>query len=140
MAVALELLAGVGAGLLLAIQFNPLASVVGAALTAALAAVGRTRLAVAALVLAWLVGDGARVIMRLSELASGAHLLAGGAPSQWAALAAWALGGLAFGYALPAWTGAFVGSRVTHGTGWLAAGALAATAAMALATLPRVLG
>ena len=38
---------------------------------------------------------------------------------------AWGATALLVGYALPAWAGAQVGRRVVHGTGWIAAGAVA---------------
>lgn len=122
--------AAAGAGLMLGIQFNPVASVAGAALAAGLAAARRMWAAVFALCAAWILGDGSRLFVS----ASGA-LAEGGADGQWVFLALWALTGLALGYALPAWAGAYVGRRVTHGTGWLAAAAVAASASGALGML-----
>jgi hypothetical protein len=70
------------------------------------------------------VGDGIRV--------------AGAAWSP-AYLAAWAFTGLAFGYLLPAFAGAYVGRLVHRGTGWLAAGAVALMLVPALSALGDVL-
>ena len=67
------------AGLLLGVQFNPLASVVGASLAAAFATAGRTGWALAVLFAAWLVGDGARVIARGTDALAGSTLIEGGA-------------------------------------------------------------
>jgi len=135
-----ELASAAGAGLLLGVQFNPVASVVGAAVAAGLFAAGRTRAAAVALAGAWLLGDGLRLFSRATDAIAGPGLVAGGEAAQWVVLVLWALGGLALGYALPAWAGAFVGRRVTHGTGWLAAGAVAATASGALSMLAGALG
>jgi len=48
---------------------------------------------------------------------------------------AWAVVGLFVGYVLPMLAGVYVGRRVTHGTGWLAAGSIAVAASLAVATL-----
>jgi hypothetical protein len=135
-----DLAAAAGAGLLLGIQFNPLASVAGAALAAGLATTGRTAAAAGVLLGAWLLGDGARVLARGADAIAGSGLVSGGEAAQWAVLGLWALAGLAIGYVVPAWAGWFVGSRVTHGTGWLAAGAVAATASGALSMLSGAIG
>ncbi|MDY0087597.1 MAG: hypothetical protein RBS78_03475 [Coriobacteriia bacterium] len=135
-----ELLAAAGSGLQLGIQFNPVVAAAGAAIAAAFAAVGRVRLAAVTLAVIWLLGDGMRIVSRAADALGSNGLVAGGAGAQWAVIVMWALASLCIGYVLPTWIGAFVGSRVTHGTGWLAAGALAATAASALATLSGVLG
>jgi hypothetical protein len=135
-----DLAAAAGAGLLLGIQFNPLASVAGAAIAAGLATAGRTAAAAGVLFGAWLVGDGTRVLVRGADAIAGSGLVSGGEAAQWAVLGLWALAGLAIGYALPAWAGTFVGYRVTHGTGWLAAGAVAATASGALSMLSGSIG
>jgi hypothetical protein len=70
--------------------------------------------------LGWAVGDGVRL--------AGANA----APGY---LAAWAVTGLAFGYALPAVAGAYVGRQVHRGTGWPAAGAVALMLVPALSAL-----
>lgn len=132
---AAELFAAAGAGLLLGIQFNPLFSVVGAAIAASLFAVFRTRLGMLVLAGAWVLGDGVLVLSRGTGAFAGPGLVSGGPDAQWATLALWVAAGLAVGYVLPAWAGAFVGRRVTHGTGWLAAGAVAVTASAALSML-----
>lgn len=123
------------AGMVLGVQVNPVASVAGAALAAALATAHRTWAAAFVLCGAWLIGDGAQVFVRATGALAGPGLVAGGPDAQWVALGLWALTGVAVGYVLPAWAGAFVGRRVTYGTGWLAAAAVAATASGALGAL-----
>jgi hypothetical protein len=112
----------------LGISFNPLTSLVGAVVAAVLLArrPGPLRWALGLAVLggSWLLGDG------LAILAHARELLAAGAepdPAQWLALALWVVLGFGFGYVLPAWAGTFVGRRVTWGTGWIAAGVVAAS-------------
>ena len=133
-----EIVSGVLAGLALAVSFNPLASLFGAIVGAALATRAE-RLSSALLVLAaaWLVGDGLRIVMRATDLAEGTGgFVVDGSPAASAlALVLWALGGVAIGYAAPLWAGAYVGRSVTHGTGWLAAGTVAAAVSAGLATL-----
>jgi len=127
-------------GLQLALQYNPLAALVGATLAAALFA-PRDRVALrriwgsSAVVIAWLLGDGLRVIARTRDVYDGFTVAAsarGSVAIDYAALIVWAGVGLVIGYVLPAWAGTFVGRRVTHGTGWLAAGSIALTASLAL--------
>jgi hypothetical protein len=124
-------LAGVLAlGVALGLQYNPLAATVGAVGAAVLygypgAPDSRRPIAVAVLALAWLAGDGVRI---------GASLAASpprGWP-DWAALVARTLVSATVGYVLPAAAGAIVGRRVTRGTGWLSAGAVALAVAGAL--------
>lgn len=130
------------AGLALGVAFDPVASLVGASLAAAVFGTPRRgrehhAWAVAVVALAWLVGDGFRVMGRLRDILDGQGLLLVHAPA-WAsftALAAWALAGVAVGYALPAATGAYVGRRVVRGTGWLSAIAIAAASSAGLAAL-----
>lgn len=133
----------VAAGLELAVRFNPLAALVGATIAAVLAGTrtdssshSRTGLALGVLLLAWLIGDGFRVLALARDVVDSVGGLMGGPRSvEWTAIATWALGGLAIGYILPAWTGIFVGRRVTHGTGWLAAGSTTLAAAGAIVAL-----
>lgn len=131
-------LADVGLGALLGLTFNPVTALVGAALGGALGARGRIGWALAAVLGAWMLGDGARV----TAAAVSAVQEAAGEPA--AAVVAphvmWGLVGLAVGYALPAWAGAYVGSRVTHGTGWLTGAAIAAAVSAAVASLGGFLG
>lgn len=132
-------------GLALAISFNPLFALLGSTLAAALAGVrsashARVAWAVAVLASCWLVGDGLGVLafaLDVGDSVGGRASAAAGA--DWTAIALWAVGGLAVGYALPTWAGVFVGRRVTHGTGWLAAGSTAATACGALIALAALL-
>ncbi|MDZ4167186.1 MAG: hypothetical protein U1E08_05790 [Coriobacteriia bacterium] len=115
-------------GIRLAVQFNPLVAIVTAAVASAVSGYPRaprerrhrTELIVA---VGWLLGDGLRVLGRARDVYDGV-----GAPdwSAWTVLALWALGSLFLGYVLPVLAGTAVGRRVTHGTGWLAAAAVAA--------------
>lgn len=134
-------------GARLAVAYNPVLAVIGAALAAALLApravsFDRKVWGASTLVITWLVGDGMRVIARGRDVYDGfAHLIAPDetAAVAYTALAIWALLGMALGYALPTWAGAFVGRRVTHGTGWLAAASVAVAASLALSTLASVI-
>ncbi len=131
------LLSGVTLGVGLALQFNPLVSLVGAVVAAALLTRGEW-MGIGAVVVgaAWLLGDGLRVATRAHDVIEGVGTpLAEGVVAAWVALVFWAVGGLLIGYVVPAWAGSFVGRRVTHGTGWLAAGLVAASVSAALATL-----
>ena len=119
--VLIGILTGVAAGL----QFNPLFAAVTAALAAALSGfrrAPRTRVWISAVVVVagWVVGDGIRI-----AATSGAT----------AYLAAWALTGLAVGYGLPAFAGAYVGRQVHKGTGYLSAAAVAVMLVGALSVL-----
>lgn len=134
-------LAPVVLGAALGASFNPYAGVAGSALAAALVGSPRTARhryswAIAALMLAWLVGDGFRVLGRAREAFDAVALATPW--ERWAPIAFWALLGLAF-YAIPAWLGAFVGRRVTHGTGWLSAVAISVTLSLALSQAAPVL-
>jgi hypothetical protein len=116
-----SIIAGVAAGL----QFDPLTAAVASVLAAALfgyARAPRSRMwwSAGVLLVGWAVGDGIRV--------AGSNA----APGY---LAAWAVAGLAFGYVLPAVSGAYIGRLVYRGTGWLAAGAVALMLAPALSVV-----
>jgi hypothetical protein len=120
-----QVLAGIATGL----QFNPLSSAISAALAAALSGYrraprSRAWWSAAVLLAGWTLGDGIRLA---------------GSSASWPYLLAWALAGLAFGYALPAFAGAYIGRLVHWGTGWLAAGAVALMLVPALSTLADVL-
>ena len=131
------------AGLSLGMRFNPLAAMVGSCVAAVVGAVTGRRggssvwwILVAAA--AWALGDGVAVAARVSSIASGAPSLLGAGAAQWASwllVATWAVSGFGVGYALPAGLGAAVGRRVTFGTGWLAAGAIALTVCFAIVQL-----
>jgi hypothetical protein len=134
------------AGTRLALQFNPLAAIISAPIAAALfgfpsARVRHRAWAVLVLLGGWLVGDGLHVLRWAAE---GSKALAGGVTlSGWTSavvLGLWALGGLALGYAAPAIVGSMVGRRVTWGTGWLAAGSVAAGTSFAITAAVAVLG
>lgn len=120
-------------GALLGIQYNPLFALITAALAAGLwghRKVKRDHRWWAAIVLlvGWLGGDGLRILGRARDYWDAAATYAAtGLPTWpgWTNLAVWALVSLALGYVLPALVGGAVGRRVTHGTGWLAAAAIA---------------
>jgi hypothetical protein len=133
--VAAELFAAAGAGLALGITFSPFIALAGAALAAALYTAGRTWAAALVLLGAWALGDGVALLSQGTDAFAGPGLVSGGSAAQWVVLVLWVIVGFGVGYALPAWAGAFVGARVTHGTGWLAAGMVAVTASVALAML-----
>ncbi len=130
-------------GLALAFQYNPITALVGATIAAALLAprdrvMERRIWAVSTLVIFWLVGDGLRVLARTRDVYDGFALAAtasGSVAVDYTAIVVWAVAELLIGYALPTWAGAFVGRRVTHGTGWLAAASIAIAASLALTTL-----
>lgn len=127
------LLAALRDGASLGIQYNPLYAVITAALAAALWGYPKVRRdrrwwAVLVLAVGWLVGDGLRILARARDyLDASASYAATGLPvwPGWTNLAVWALVSLALGYVAPAIVGGAVGRRVTHGTGWLAAAAIA---------------
>lgn len=142
-----DLFAATSTGLALAISYNPIAAVFCAPVAAALLGVRRPSharwvWACSIVGFSWLVGDGLRILGRTRDIYDGlSGMLAGTSPlwAQYAVLAIWALGGLLLGYVLPVWTGVFVGRRVTHGTGWVAAGSIAVGASLALSTILGVL-
>lgn len=122
-------------GFALGITFNPALAVSGAALAAALSgypgARGRIPLSAAAVLGAWLLGDGLRVIGWLRDALAAAPR----DPHLMATVVVWAGVGLTGGYAAPAVLGSYVGRRVRFGTGWLAAASVAASTALALNVL-----
>ena len=124
-----------GAGVSMGIAYNPILSVVGAAVAAALFVGVSPKRALAGagtLLCFWLFGDGLRVIARARDLADGlAHAPA--SIDSWVLISTWGLVGLLLGYALPAWAGAFAGRRVIFGTGWLTAVAVSVGLSLTLA-------
>lgn len=121
---------GAAAGLV----FHPLASagalvVSGALMGTKRAARWRVVAALAVLAAAWSFADGRLVL----DYANGAT--AAGDPVPWAFVGSWALVGFAAGYLLPALAGRFVGTRVTHGTGWVSAIAIGVGLSIALGSL-----
>lgn len=129
-------------GVRLGMAYNPVFGIGGALAAAALLGYPRAPRerrfwAGAVLVVAWLAGDGLQVLGRTRDVVDGVGAFAHVAPT-WAAymlLAAWALISLGLGYLAPAWAGIVVGRRVTHGTGWLAAMAIAVGASLGISTL-----
>lgn len=145
-----ETLRAIATGIGLAVAFNPLASVIATPVAAALLSgltgpgCARRGWAIAVLAFGWFVGDGLQVLFYVRDVGHmrdaldmvGGTLQVGSAVwEQYTALALWVAGGLALGYALPAWAGSFVGRRVTHGTGWVAAAMVAASTSVAVAML-----
>jgi hypothetical protein len=125
-----DTLSTLAAGVATGLQFNPVFAAGAAAVAAALAGyrrapASRAAWAGAVVLAGWAAGDGISVA---------------GSEAALPYLLAWALAGLAFGYALPAVAGAYVGRNVTRGTGWLAAGAVALMLVPALSLLADVLG
>lgn len=132
-------LAAIADGARLGVQFNPLFATIGSAIAAALlgypkAPVERRFTAGAVIAIAWLTGDGLRILGRARDTIDGIGALAN-AVSGWIVLGLWALVGIALGYVLPMVVGVAVGRRVTFGTGWLAAATIAVAVSLALATL-----
>ncbi len=128
----------------LALAFNPVTSLFGSAIAAALIARrgsrGRSLTGVAVMLAAWAIGDG---LIALS-MARSAWATAGadGAPAEWTWLG-WVLGtlgALLLGYVAPTWAGVFVGRRVTWGTGWVSAAVVAGSASGAITALAGRLG
>ena len=112
------------AGLQLAFAYDPLIALAAAAVVAGILArlfspmwVGS---AACLLALAWWVGGGSAAYSDVREL----YALGQAAASVAAGIGA--LGSAALGFVLPVWAGVFVGRRVTWGTGWLSAAAVAA--------------
>lgn len=139
---ALEALRAGGA---LAGEYNAVFAAVFAAVAAMLLAraggVGGLISGIAVLLVGWLIGDGMRTIAWARDLADGSGTLLPESP-LWAnvtAIVVWGAGSLAVGYALPAWAGAFVGRRVTWGTGWIAAAAVSASFSATVLMLVRAL-
>lgn len=136
-------------GLRFAVAYNPMTAVMSAALAAGLTGAPRmhperSRWAVPVLAAGWLLGDGLRVLGRARDVYDGvgAALQPAVSPTWaiWVVLGVWALGSLAIGYVVPALVGAAVGRRVTHGTGWLAAAAIASALVLVVSAAAGALG
>ncbi len=134
-------------GVLLGLQYNPVFGIIGAVVAAAVlgypkAPRERRFWAGAAIVVTWLVGDGLMIVGRTREVADGLGAFAQMTPTwvAYALLAAWAIVTISVGYIAPAWAGIIVGRRVTHGTGWLAAIAIAVGVSLGIATLVASIG
>lgn len=136
-------LATLSAGARLAVQYNPVAAAVSVAIAAAIAGSPSTRgarwkPAALTILMGWLVGDGVHVVGLLRDLAAEYAGRPSFDASSWAGLGVasiWALGSLALGYVAPTLLGVAVGRRVTHGTGRLAAAAIACSATLILAVI-----
>jgi uncharacterized membrane protein len=88
--------------------------------------------ACAAMAATWYLGGGSRLIDRVGGAIESAR---GGSPLALAGLVVAAVMGLTLASGIAAWAGAFVGRRVTFGTGWASAGVVAATVSVALLAL-----
>lgn len=117
----------------LALSFNPLTSLLGSMLVAVLLTRARstftTVISWSVLAGIWVVGD---AVLRTLPAEKA------GAATTWPAFTAFALGAagsFCLGYFLPAWSGSFVGRRVTFGTGWASAAVIAASTSAAVGAL-----
>jgi hypothetical protein len=125
------------AGLQLAFAYDPIIALSAAALAAALLArsPGVLRILVAAAIVAggwWLGGGSADAESLLALYRSDLPILI--------AASFGVVGSILFGYAVPVWAGVFVGRRVTWGTGWLSAAAVAAMLSRAVFAFGAALG
>jgi hypothetical protein len=116
------------------LTFHPLVSVGSLTVSGALMGargVARWRVVAgfALLAFAWAFADG-----RLAWVYA-ADAQAQGEAIPWVFLATWALVGLAAGYVVPALVGRAVGTRVTHGTGWISAIAIAVGLSLAIGSI-----
>lgn len=131
-------LAALAAGVAFGLSFNPLTAVVASAVAAFDAGTKKATAATmvrstVVLVVGWLVGDGFRAMAWARDMLDADG---GGEPLVIVlAAVAWAVVGFVVGYVLPAATGAFVGRRVTVGTGRLAAASVAVGMTLALSIL-----
>lgn len=121
-----------------AVTFNPAVSLLASAACALLWTrftgwFGRVGAALLLLV-AWLLADGSVAVVLAERTASEL-----GGPASWVMWAS-AAASLVVGYVLPAWAGAFVGERVTVGTGWLSAAAVALSVSGGLSVIAGALG
>lgn len=120
-----------------ALSFNPLVSLLGAVVAAVLWTRARSWPGIAVswfvLLVAWFVADGVLLVAMLDRSAA-----AGG--SDHPLLIAGGLAALSIGYLLPAWSGAFVGRRVTRGSGWMSAAVVALGASGAVSAIAARLG
>ena len=141
---AADIIAAVLFGLSLGVQYNPLFAVFGAAIAAGIA--GRPRsdtrdvvYAAVVIFIAWLLGDGLRIMGRTQDAffdaPTSVNVIVDSPANTAIALVLWALVSLGLGYVAPAWAGAFAGSRVTRGTGWLTAIAVSVAVSLALSVI-----
>jgi hypothetical protein len=123
-------LARIAGGVASGFLFHPIYAAVAAALAAGLAGYrgaprSRPWWATAVVVVGWVLGDGIRIA---------------GSPGTNVELAVWACTGLAIGYALPAYAGAYIGRQVHKGTGYLSAGVVALMLVSAFSALAGPVG
>ena len=146
-AIATHVTSALWKGVLLGLQYNPVFGIIGAVVAAAVlgypkAPRERRFWAGAAIVVTWLVGDGLMIVGRTREAFDGLGSFAQMTPAWvvYILLAAWAVVAVCVGYIAPAWAGIIVGRRVTHGTGWLAAIAIAVGVSLGISSLIAGLG
>jgi len=124
-------------GLRATFSFDPWFSLGASALAAALLSrnprVPHYLLAALVLLGGWALQDGAAALQHLGGV--GALSASQVTTRAWIALAVGSLGGFMVGYALPTWAGAFVGQRVTWGTGIASAVVVAITVSGMLASV-----
>ena len=141
---AADIIAAVLYGLSLGIQYNPLFAIFGAATAAAIAGVPhrdarRITYAGTILFIAWLLGDGLRIMGRMQDAffdaPTSVNVIVESPTTTAIVLAIWALLSFGVGYVAPAWAGVFAGYRVTRGTGWLTAVAVSVAVSLALSVI-----
>lgn len=141
---AADIIAAVQYGLSLGIQYNPLFAIFGATIAAAIAGVPhrdarRITYAGTVLFIAWLLGDGLRIMGRTQDAffdaPTSVNVIVESPMTAAIVLAMWALLSFGIGYVVPAWAGAFAGSHVTRGTGWLTAIAVSVAVSLALSVI-----
>ena len=141
---ATDIIAAVLYGLSLGVQYNPLFAIFGATIAAAIAGVpyaDARRITYAGIVLfvAWLLGDGLRIMGRTQDAFFNAptsvNVIVESPTNTAIVLVMWALLSFGIGYVAPTWAGAFAGSHVTRGTGWLTAIAVSVAVSLALSVI-----
>jgi hypothetical protein len=117
----------------IALGANPLSSLIGsifaAMLFTAFRKVGGAVLGSSVLLVAWLAGETSLALVLVE------HTQRSLGSVEWIAVTLGVLGNFLLAYAAPTWAGAFVGRRVTFGTGWLSAAVVAATLSAAFASV-----
>jgi hypothetical protein len=129
-------------GLSFGVSFNVVTALVGSTAAAAVGAFEARRGVrmpwwIAVAVAAWLIGEGPDIAARAGSVVAGRGILLPNTPgwAGWVLLVSWAVSGLIVGYLAPAGLGVAVGRRVTFGTGWLAAVAVAGTVCLAFSAM-----
>lgn len=112
--------------LALGLVVNPYSAAIGAMLAAVVWTRSRSARGIfwglVVLLATWILGEAALRLQFADEVARAGE-------NGWLTFALASALNVGLGYVAPGWAGAFVGRRVTWGTGWLAAGTVALTAA-----------